>query len=112
MEGVVRAVRSGLVLPPFDPGAAARFFDFMPYILHLPCEAEAFLVKTPKRYFHQLSLWLSCHDAPSLALGGLFLILSLHELRISQIFSEVRAGHVRLASCSHKASLKRGGHLL
>jgi nucleotide-binding universal stress UspA family protein len=31
---------------------------------------------------------------------------------VEEEFSEVRAGHVRLASCSHRASLKRGGHLI
>src|SRR5215213_7321569 len=65
MEGIVRAVRSGLVWPPFDPGAAARYLDFMPHILHLPCKEEV-LDKAPKRSVHQLSLWLSCHTSPSL----------------------------------------------
>src|SRR5215213_6002557 len=63
MGGFVRAVRSGLVWPPFDPGAAARYLDFMPHILHLPCKEEV-LVKAPKRSVLQLSLWLSCHGPP------------------------------------------------
>src|SRR3954449_9593922 len=63
MEGVVRAVRSGLVWPPFDPAAAARYYDFMPYILHLPWKEEV-LVDAPKRSVYQLSLWLSCHAPP------------------------------------------------
>src|SRR5215212_553096 len=63
MGGFVWAVRSGLVWPPFDPGAAARYYDFMPYILHLPWKEE-FLVDAPKRSVYQLSLWLSCHIPP------------------------------------------------
>src|ERR671911_905097 len=63
MGGFVRAVRSGLVWPPFDPDAAARYLDFMPHILHLPCKEEV-LVKAPKRSVLQLSLWLSCHAPP------------------------------------------------
>src|SRR3954462_3055690 len=67
MEGVVRAVRSGLVLRPFDPGAAAWLLDSVPYILHRPCEAEVFLIKALKLYIHQLSLlWFSRHNLPSL----------------------------------------------
>src|SRR5215207_1656938 len=63
MGGFVWAVRSGLVWPPFDPGAAARYYDFMPYILHLPWKEEV-LVDAPKRSVYQLSLWLSCHIPP------------------------------------------------
>src|SRR5215208_1145991 len=63
MGGFVWAVRSGLVWPPFDPGAAARYYDFMPYILHLPWKEEV-LVDAPKRSVYQLSLWLSCHILP------------------------------------------------
>src|SRR5215208_161014 len=63
MGGFVSAVRSGLVWPPFDPGAAARYYDFMPYILHLPWKEEV-LVDAPKRSVYQLSLWLSCHIPP------------------------------------------------
>src|SRR5215203_2808968 len=63
MGGFVWAVRSGLVWPPFDPGAAARYYDFMPYILHLPWKEEV-LIDAPKRSVYQLSLWLSCHIPP------------------------------------------------
>src|SRR5215208_1412546 len=63
MGGFVWAVRSGLVWPPFDPGAAARYYDFMPYILHLPWKEEV-LVDAPKHSVYQLSLWLSCHIPP------------------------------------------------
>src|SRR5215203_4819107 len=63
MGGFVWAVRSGLVWPPFDPGAAARYYDFMPYILHLPWKEEV-LIDAPKRSVYQLSLWLSCHIHP------------------------------------------------
>src|SRR5215203_3299727 len=63
MGGFVWAVRSGLVWPPFDPGAAARYYDFMPYIPHLPWKEEV-LVDAPKRSVYQLSLWLSCHIPP------------------------------------------------
>src|SRR5215203_1674450 len=82
MGGFVWAVRSGLVWPPFDPGAAARYYDFMPYILHLPWKEEV-LIDAPKRSVYQLSLWLSCHIP--LAVGGLFLALSMHELRLREI---------------------------
>jgi len=30
----------------------------------------------------------------------------------AEVFSEVRAEHVRLASCTSRASLEQGGHLL
>src|SRR5215213_8954606 len=63
MGGFLWAVRSGLVGPPFAPGAAARDYYFMPYILHLPWKEEV-LVDAPKRSVYQLSLWLSCHIPP------------------------------------------------
>src|SRR5215203_82361 len=92
MGGFVWAVRSGLVWPPFDPGAAARYYDFMPYILHLPWKEEV-LVDAPKRSVYQLSLWLSCHIP--LAVGGLFLALSMHELRLRGILRTSPFGHSR-----------------
>src|SRR5829696_5018681 len=63
MEGVVRAVRSGLSLLPSDDRGATRFFDFMPHVLHLPCKEEV-LVDAPKRFVPQLSYRLSCHAPP------------------------------------------------
>src|SRR3954464_13253959 len=115
MEGVVRAVRSGLVWPPFDPAAAARYYDFMPYILHLPWKEEV-LVDAPKRSVYQLSLWLSCHAPPLCRLsvpGPQYARTSPKRCSPNfalKVFSEVAPDvvslHTRLSCVTHTSGLR------
>src|SRR5215217_3063786 len=89
MGGFVWAVRSGLVWPPWK---------------------EEVLVDAPKRSVYQLSLWLSCHIP--LAVGGLFLALSMHELRLTGILRTTSPfGHSRKFAFKEFSEVRRYGVL-